>query len=346
MINRVNPSYWWSDDLVKHDPINALDQNAASRLDKRDGYFDTLASTISVDGYVNFAADGYLDVDTGANVFIADGTLKTGASIIGNFNGTLPFGFIDVLVTAQPASGSDTASQTLTASQTIYYNIRLSGTLAADTIIILPTYAGYSKAVDNQTTSSDGYRILLQTANGTKQVEIISGNADIVYCDGIDIVRGVGIHDNNVISIQTLKETTTVPGFAHVYTVPSVLGEHLVNTSENGNYSITFTDVQVGDIFDINLEMAHQYSHDGGLLKFYIKIANPSVFSILNETMLINDTYTNPWNQYAQGGVSASYVAKVAANVIIRLYANLVIDNSGQGAIMAPCSLSVRQIRP
>lgn len=344
-INRVNPNGWQYRKSLTSAQINQLDTNTTYGLDKRDGYTDSLESSVTVesDGYITFADDGYLSIIQPENVSIGDGVLSIGAELNGdvNQNDTLRFGFADQTVT----------SPTTTVANAAYnkFAIRLNGTLTADTDVILPAIAGYTKVIDNQTANnlnqlnsdgyniSDGYLLTVKTPSGNGVV-LNGGKSALVYCDGTDIQFGAYTQPNALILIYNNfvpvlpNQLYQAVSFVTATTPGGVVG------GSTGGFQKTFTNVKDGDQFQITYTIRMGLTVDGATISFVSAndVAINPITSIQSVVALNAVTVT----------YSSIYTASSDADITFKLKYEATSTGACTLNIYSPLSLVIKQYRP
>jgi len=319
---RANPFGWFKTDTLTSAQANQMDTNISNSVDKRTGQTDTVSSGLTVDatGSLTFASGSALTIANPASVSIAAGDLEVDCSILG---ATYPLrmGLADENVLS--------TSHTVTAAAYTKYIIALRGALTGATNVILPTLSGYSKLIHNF--CSGAFTLTVKTAAGTG-VLIPAGKTALVYCDGVDIIHGP-IKESNVIeSIQWNAETAATYGDV----IQAVVGAAYTDVT---GYMFIFTNIKDGDIFDIIYTGGLTNSDGGGIT--YLQIVNSQDPFNQLETIFPNTGTTQGTatisTQYTSTSDEASFVIGLMTKV----------DNvANPGSVVAPLSLTVKQIRP
>ena len=319
---RANPFGWFKTDTLTSDQINQIDTNVSNSLDKRDGYVDTISSALTIDatGSMTFASGSTLDIANPASITIGAGDLVIDCSILG---ATYPlrFGLADEDVT----STSHTVSQ---ASFTKHI-IALRGTLTGATDVILPTLSGYSKIIHNLC-NAGAYTLTVKTATGLG-VLIPPGKVALVYCDGTDIVQGPIKESNTIVSIQHNADAGSYGTSIQAVTTAAY-------TDVTG-YMFTFTNTKAGDIFDVIYTAGLTNTDPAGTT--YLQIVNSENPFSENETI-----FPNAGTAQGTATIATQYTTTSDhASFVIGLMTK-VNNASYPGAVVAPLSLTIKQIRP
>lgn len=87
-ISRVKPSNWAINQKLTSAQINQIDTSLTYALDKRDGYSDTLSSSIAVDGYFTFETGSSITMKSGSTITLQSGSiLVSDATSTANLSG-------------------------------------------------------------------------------------------------------------------------------------------------------------------------------------------------------------------------------------------------------------------
>ena len=318
---RANPFGWFKTDTLTSDQINQIDTNVSNSIDKRDGYVDTISSTLTIDatGSMTFDSGSTLDIQNPASISIGLGDLAIDCSILG---ATYPirFGLADEAVIS--------TSHTVSSASYTKYIIALRGTLTGATNVILPTISGYSKIIHNF--CSGAYTLTVKTAAGTG-VLIPEGKVALVYCDGTNIVQGPVKESNTIESIQHNADANSYGSVVQAVTTAAY-------TDVTG-YMFTFTNTKAGDIFDVIYTAGLTNSDPAGTT--YLQIVNSEDPFSENETI-----FPNAGTAQGTATIATQYTTTADhASFVIGLMTE-VNNASYPGSVVAPLSLTIKQIRP
>lgn len=344
-IQRVNPNGWIVGDEVTGGPsgqMTQLDINASSGLDKRKGQTDTLSSSVNITGSMTFPNGSSLVISPTA-VTIQPGTLKIGAQLQGdsNTNDPLRFGYQSIAATS--------GTQTLTANQYNTFAIRFTGVLTGNASIIFPSVSGYTKIIDNQTTGNFTLNITTNSATNAG-ITISSGKQVIMYCDGTNLIQAGLTINNEIISIQSLAESSALTGGTATFGTPisTTSGDtsyHTVvanlNSASGSTYSFSFNNVNTGDIFDIFYRCDGYVTNGSDIMSISVA-ANGTT---LNETIMTSSSTTPAAGVFSS--IFTNYTASSTATLTFNLQFKTNNATAGHNAwIAAPLAFSIKQIRP
>jgi len=126
------------------------------------------------------------------------------------------------------------SSVTLTSSEAGNVVQEYTGTLSANTNVIVPTTVARYYVYNN--TTSAGYTLTVTTASGTGYA-VAAGTRKIVYCDGTNVVNAVDAGSGTVVSIATGSGLTggpiTTSGTISIATTTVTAGTYL-----QGNFTV------------------------------------------------------------------------------------------------------------
>lgn len=325
-ITRANPNGWSTNDTLTSSQQNQVDTNTTYGLDNRSGQTDTLSSNITIasGGGITFNTGSALLLDPSV-VSVSAGILNIGAELNGDnsVSDTLRFGY----KTFSTTGGSHTLSNT----EYNKFAIKVTGVLSSNSSLTFPTAAGYTKIIDNQTTGA--FTMTVGTASqiaGSSGIVIPQGKQIVVYCDGTNLNLGSQSAPNSVVSIQNKHEVTAVGT-----TVQTMSTSSYVDIT---GYTFTFTNVIVGDIFEIFYRSASLMTGSGNG-DIIVNAAGS-----LNETGTLAETdFNNPNVAILAAGMSTIITSTGTSNVTIKLQGKC---SANTLLVLTPLSFTVKQIRP
>lgn len=344
-INKINPNGFKYRDIPTSAQLNQLDTNATYGLDKRSGQTDNLQSIVTVKngGGVIVANDGYLTINNPNNVSIGPGVLSIGAQLQGDVsqNDTLRFGYQAVAIT--------NGTNTLSASQSNTFVIKLTGALTGNATVILPNVVGTVKAIDNQcTVSGDGYTVTVITNSVGATGVIFSalavfnnsggaltykfGKQAMVYCDGFDYKLASQTQPNSLINLFHHHDPANFN--TNIYTLTNT-----TTAAIDPTYKFTFYNVNVGDIFDITYQLIFITSPIVG--PYTVQVIN-SQTGILPETVIT--LFQNPGSTFPYN-IQTYWVSPANYNSIV-WELDTFVPVGGNIGIYSPLNFTVKQYRP
>ena len=328
-ISRANPNGWKFGDTLTSVQANIIDTNTTYGLDKRSGQSDTLGSNIVVTGNMSIATGASWNISNPSSVYISSGTLVTGAQINGDStqNDPLRFGYQQVPITS--------TLQTLTSLQSNTFVIQFTGNLTGDTTVLLPAISGYTKVIDNQTTGNNfAFTVSTPVVGSTGSILINPGKQVMVYCDGAKLNYAGTNAPNTVINLFNVHEISSPASV-----VSSTSG---TVTGLAGVYGTTFTNVQIGDIFDITWRGAI-YASSGTAIA-YIDAATGNFQNGESGQLFETTLSTTATSVDAPSGIPGLFNTTITTTSTTAVGLFLVLGSNA--TILSPLSLTIKQIRP
>lgn len=261
-LNAVN---WQTNESLTIPQLNSIDGYLQSALDNgKNGInpSDNLQSVVTVNsaGKLQFNSDSNLTINNPAKIFVGSGNLNTGAEI--HFDGGLSLTTINFT--------TNFIHYTLSNYEYSNFTIKLTGIIYPDVnnsfTITIPNIVGYTKLIDNQTTSEYNNHIIILTSIGASNVYIYPGEKCLIYNGGPNDVRKIS--DTGIYSIiltnASFQKILSNQNSSNYVSTNSTNKSILLN-DQNLPISCFFPNVKINDLLDIsyNLFLISYRSQDG-----------------------------------------------------------------------------------